>query len=230
MEESRWQKTKAKSKWHFDDVYKNEKQFFEVCTFKGEWVDSIKNCAAKAEDNTWLEKVGGGMVCQYGDEEAKYCAADYGAVNDIKKAGGDPDVKMYARAKADDEEPFKKITEHFGLAQCNTWFQTQKSGQMAHLHIDQLGKAGREQGDKKNFRRFIVMLDDWQPGQTFLFGNQYWIWKKGQCVTWNYKDIPHGTANFSYQDRPMLQITGLETEKTKEIIASGSYKNIVNIV
>lgn len=61
------------------------------------------------------------------------------------------------------------------------------------------------------------MLDDWKLGQVFMLGNAVWTqWKCGDCITWEWHDIPHATCNMGWEDRPMLQITGKVTDITRQ--------------
>lgn len=219
---SRWQETKSKSTWHFNPNAQSD-DFIKVCTFIGDWSSSIKNLINKTETNTWGE-------CKSANN-TNFCIADPddGAVNDLINAGADPKQEIFERTSAQSEPVFVQIADTLGLLNYELNFQPQKSGQMAHMHTDNLGSAGRDPMNKKEFRRFVVMLDDWQYGQTFLIGNQYWKWNKGQCISWDWKNTPHGTANFGWDIRPMLQITGEVTPKTKELLNSASFENYIQI-
>jgi hypothetical protein len=63
------------------------------------------------------------------------------------------------------------------------------------------------------------MLDDWKLGQVFQLGTaNFHQWRRGDCITWDWKNIPHATCNMGWWDRPMLQITGYVTERTNEVI------------
>ena len=71
-------------------------------------------------------------------------------------------------------------------------------------------------------RRFVIMLDDWKHGQVFALGNSNWHqWKRGECITWEWRDIPHATCNMGWENRPMLQVTGWTTQTTHDIVAKG---------
>jgi hypothetical protein len=41
--------------------------------------------------------------------------------------------------------------------------------------------------------------------------------------------MPHGTANMGWWNRPMLQITGYVTDRTRKIVAGGGKNMIVSI-
>jgi hypothetical protein len=110
---------------------------------------------------------------------------------------------------------------------------------MLHTHIDNFAaRPERENSFKvtemdKNpdiMRRFAVMLADWELGQIFQIGNANFSgWRAGDCITWEWQDMPHSTANMGWWDRPMLQVTGYVTDRTREIVAGGGKNMIVSI-
>ena len=79
-------------------------------------------------------------------------------------------------------------------------------------------------------RRFVIMLDDWKHGQVFALGNSNWHqWKRGECITWEWRDIPHATCNMGWDNRPMLQVTGWTTDKTLQLVKDGSKDTVISI-
>ena len=79
-------------------------------------------------------------------------------------------------------------------------------------------------------RRFIVFLDSWKHGQVWNIGNAIFAnWKKGDCITWDWFDMPHATCNMGFEDRPILQLTGITSQRTEDILASASKSLVVSI-
>ena len=77
--------------------------------------------------------------------------------------------------------------------------------------------------DPNNVLRIMVMLDDYVPGQFLIYGSQYFHnWKSGDIHYFDWKNIPHATANASLYPRPMLVLTGVMSDRTKELIATQS--------
>jgi hypothetical protein len=72
--------------------------------------------------------------------------------------------------------------------------------------------------DQRKMLRLIVFLEDQKPGHIWQQGNMLLRWKKGDCFTWPWRDIPHGTANFGHVPRPTLNITGAVTDRTLEVL------------
>jgi hypothetical protein len=103
----------------------------------------------------------------------------------------------------------------------------QSSGQMYNLHIDQLW----EQSERpKDIVRITVMLEDWCPGQFFMYGNCiYQDWKAGEIHIFDWANVPHVTANASNKMRPNLQLTGLATNKTRELLAAMNKDTVISL-
>ena len=66
--------------------------------------------------------------------------------------------------------------------------------------------------------RIVIFLDDQKVGQHWQHGNLIIKWKKGDCISWPWKDVPHGTANYGHDLRPTLNVTGEVTEKTYDFL------------
>jgi len=228
--DSRWEFTKSQSQWHFDEFEPGERDFQYVGTFQGDWSNEIDECLGRVKPNTWANR-------NIEQKSEIYTASQ--EQNDLIKAGADPDSQIFSRANAKDIPIFQRIANYFGMNETAIKFHNQTTGQMLHWHIDNF--AGRkERGNSfteieadKNphlMRRFAIMLDDWKHGQVFALGNTYFHqWKKGECITWEWRDIPHATCNMGWDDRPMLQVTGWTTDTTNDIVQFGSFENVVKV-
>lgn len=89
--------------------------------------------------------------------------------------------------------------------------QLQRPGEMIALHMD-----GRKHhvfdlpSEKEHLvTRYAIFLEDQMPGQAWMINHDYIKWKRGDVYTWGQSTTPHGTANFSYHDRPVLVVTGM---------------------
>lgn len=219
---SRWQFTKDRSRWHFDAAkppQPGKDSFTHVCRFDADFTDAVKKCMPRVQASTWSSRNPDlDRVYSAGPEEA-----------DLIRAGADPKMEIFERARADDIEIFQKISQWLGMKESSIKFHNQRTGQMLVEHIDNF--AGREERqnsfletemdiDPSIMRRFVIMLDDWKLGQVFMLGNAAWTqWRRGDCITWEWRDIPHATCNMGWEDRPMLQITGRVTDVTNERLA-----------
>mgnify|MGYP003977718863 FL=1 len=229
--ESRWDFTKEKSNWHFDPTIVST-DYTSICTFNGEWEQEVAELiSTKVVPSTWATRnkldIPGKL---YSASKEEY---------DLTRAGANPDMEIFNRTVAHEYAPFKAIADYFGMEEATIKFHNQTTGQQLVWHIDNF--AGRKErgnsfveidADKnpEQMRRFAIMLDDWKHGQVFQLGNSNWHqWKKGQCITWEWQDVPHATCNMGWNDRPMLQVTGLTTSRTRELVKSGSFSNVVDI-
>jgi len=227
--DSRWEYTKSRSNWHFDTTRTPQSgidSYTHVCRFDVDFTDSIIQSMPNTKKSTWgsrnptIERI-------YSAEPEE---------QDLIRAGADPHATVFERASADDVELFQKINTWLGLEESTIKFHNQTTGQMLHTHMDNFaGRPERENSYKivdfdKNpdiIRRFAIMLADWELGQIFQLGNaNFTQWRAGDCITWEWKDIPHSTANMGWWDRPMLQITGYVTDRTNDVLG-GASKNLI---
>jgi hypothetical protein len=54
-------------------------------------------------------------------------------------------------------------------------------------------------------------------------------WRAGEVHVFDWKNVPHCTANASSHPRAVLQMTGLKTERTREILENSNPLNIFEI-
>ena len=235
--DSRWDYMKSQSNWHFDTqrpATEGADSYYHICRFHADWTDAIVRCMPLTRGSTWGDRNNWNPKVA---AEGLYSAT--AEEKDLIRAGADPKMQIYERAKADDIEIFQKVSTWLGMDRPMIKFHNQRTGQILVEHIDNF--AAREERedsfkiiniDKQPelMRRFAIMLDDWKLGQVFQLGTaNFHQWRKGDCITWDWKDIPHATCNMGWEDRPMLQITGYVTERTNEIIKNRSKDLIVEI-
>lgn len=212
---SSWEYTKARSKYHFDysRLDKPGEWFYVLGRFNNTWANDLKAIQIISRPMTW--------------ENRKYTINRSGPVspmlaqeeNDIIKGGGNP--KMALVDVVDNFEPYpelQKIIDFFGLEQVKTRLHVQKTGQVFNMHIDKLDDL-YPNTPWDQIIRFGVMLDDWQPGQFYQYGTCiYDRWQAGDFHYFDWPNIPHATANASNSPRYTLQITGIKTAKTQQLL------------
>lgn len=221
--DSRWEFTKSRSMWHFDTKKPPSlgiDSYTPVCRFRADFAESIATCMPRARASSW------GTRNHFNKEIAQqglYTAT--AEEQDLIRAGADPNAEVFHRTAAEDIALFRKISDTLGMDDSMIKFHNQTCGQMLHTHIDNFAarperensfKVTEMDRDPSSMRRFAIMLADWQLGQIFQIGNaNFTQWRAGDCITWEWMDMPHSTANMGWWDRPMLQITGKVTEKTQ---------------
>jgi len=143
--------------------------------------------------------------------------------------------QIYTSTKLDKKSfsQYKKFVDPIGLEDIKIHLQDQVPGQMTVIHMDTarseneyLDNNGQPLSEKQRRERLVtcfIMLDDWYPGQVMLMGSHHWVrWKKGDIMYFNWQHLPHGTANFGHNLRPMLFVRGIATDKFRKILKSKS--------
>ena len=98
--------------------------------------------------------------------------------------------------------------------------------------MDELDKKLKQPKGMQNLHRIFVALTDWQPGWMWQFGTDHWCnWKKGDVIKFDWRNVPHSTANAGYSARSILKITGTSdfVEKNKKLISENQKKSFFYI-
>ena len=127
-----------------------------------------------------------------------------------------------------------EMVDAFGLepATLTVKIHIQHPGQIFPVHVDSLMKHRKDKpvfeamkNSPDKWERFNVQLEDWVWGHVWTVGNTYWSqWRAGEIMHHPWWSMPHGTANCSHKPRYSLQITGVATEKTRELLAGQNRK------
>ena len=179
----------------------------------------------------------------YANNKASTVDGVYHALEDADNYAGQPDAEMFDAYRYNDYYKFpifRRVAEWFELNKKReqTWkFHDQKPNQQLMYHIDNLpGEPRMSRIQSPDFKyakdkvRFLVFLENWEPGQIFQFGNYvHTQWKKGEVVTWEWSTLPHATWNGSWTKRPALQITGTATVNTWNKIREGSRDKCIKV-
>ena len=128
----------------------------------------------------------------YANNKASTIDGVYHALEDADNYAGQPDAEMFDAYRYNDDYKFpifRKVAEWFELNKKKeqTWkFHDQKPNQQLMYHIDNLpGEPRMSRINSPDFKyakdkvRFLVFLENWEPGQIFQFGNYvHTQWKK----------------------------------------------------
>lgn len=128
----------------------------------------------------------------------------------------------YIRSFGDSNQAvYDIVNEAFDLDPANTKIrvQVEEPGHYFMMHIDRHKYQEWEVDDPKKYvydkntdfhkhSIFIIFFKDWAQGQAFQMGNNFLKWKSGDVFNWNYRNIPHGTSNFGYENNFVMVITG----------------------
>jgi hypothetical protein len=223
---SDYEYTKTLPNYHFDlDVKEKEGDYFDVIgKFEGDWDQELDQAIrdsfpARCRDRGW--PVLGGPVptlqLEMNDEEGWGYSPLHAQSNAIKN-----------KYMAEHCPNLIKIANYFEIEDLTFKFMCQMPGQSFRVHIDKM--QHRHPKDIWKIIRFQVALADWQPGQFWQYGNSFYKqWKRGEVTIFDWVNIPHSTANTSRYPRPFLQMTGLITEKTEQLLLNANRDTIFKL-
>lgn len=209
---SNWEETKANSKYHFDN-FKFDKEVDKI-DYLGRLLGDFKKTAQESIDNsrpaTWETRGYKGEGVPPPREDLT--KEEY----DLEKQGYGKDyVITHMNWKINDQ--LKHISELFKLQDCMERVHVQMPGEVWNLHIDKLGKWCPE--EPWRVLRIFIQLTDWEPGHFWSYGNYvHTQWRAGDALTFDWKNLPHSTANAGHNPRVTYQLTGVITEQTTEFI------------
>lgn len=229
-----------KKPWHFDKFRTDlEGEYVKIVgVLSGDWTDEIDLARDKGVQNQ-----------NYNEQRYEHAAnvkSENHVVEDTENPYGKPDATMFRKVNYDkfpEEFPqFMKITNMLSFnkeEKLTCKFNDQYPNDQLMWHIDNLPGNPRKERviDNPDFNyqhpdkiRFLITLEDHQPGQIFQFGNiVYTQWKAGTIFAWEWSTLPHITWNGSWHKRPCLQITGTATEQTWDLVKKGNKDTIYNI-
>jgi hypothetical protein len=209
---SSWQWCVDHSNYHFDNqrVDKTGEWFQVLGRFVGDWAHEVEQ--AHGTPITWATRK------FYSNDDDTVSPMLTQEENDLRSTGAPVDLQLTDAVF--DISPFPtltKISNYFGIEDPKIRMHYQQPGQMFNLHIDKLQE--RCPDDPERVIRMSVMLTDWEPGQFYSYGTTtYSRWRAGDVHIFDWANVPHATANASRSMRPTLQITGLKTDKTRQLL------------
>ena len=210
---SSWQWCVDNSRYHFDNtkIDKPGEWFQSLGRFEGNWAEEVQT--AQGTPITWATRK------FYGNDDDTVSPMLEQEENDLRNTGAPVDLQLTDAVF--DISPYPtltKMSEYFGIEDTKIRMHCQQPGQMFNLHIDKLQE--RCPADPERVIRLTVMLTDWEPGQFYLFGTcNFQYWRAGDVHIFDWENVPHATANASRSTRPVLQVTGLKTDRTRELLA-----------
>lgn len=231
--DSLWDWCKSTSRYHFDTTVDDLPSLDTNCPvvipvrkFSGDWDAAVAEIAEQTKKATFGFR-----------SEKRKDANNEWEENDFRKWGYDIDggytianrifKPQYAKGWND---ALQYILDCFGFdTPGQTKLDVQYPGQCFYWHLDAFGGVlKQERGDfdneargdldQRKTMRTMVFLDDQKLGQMWQQGNLLLQWERGDCITWPWRDVPHGTCNYGHDPRPVLNITGTLTQKTWDFL------------
>jgi hypothetical protein len=213
---SSWQWCVDHSRYHFDHFKTDQPgEWFQVLgRFEGNWAEEVAQ--ARGKPITWATRK------FYGNDNDTVSPMLEQEENDLRNTGAPVDLELTDAVFDISACPtLTCMSEYFGIEDAKIRMHYQQPGQMFNLHIDKLQE--RCPDNPERVIRMTVMLADWEPGQFYSYGNYtYSHWRAGDVHIFDWANVPHATANASRSMRPVLQITGLKTDRTRKLLANAS--------
>jgi hypothetical protein len=208
MKESNWEIQKSKSSYHFDTTLNDPRYdtVIDLGSFIGEWHTEVEDAISSARPATWRNR-------SKSEKPNKLVEAEE---YDLEAAGADPNM-IFSHLEYSLAPVFQKMVDTIGLSNDESRVHVQWPGQVFVKHIDKLEKFNPE--DPSKIMRVMIMLTDWDQGHFNQYGNfTYQGWKAGDIHTFDWKNVPHSSANAGLTPRVSLLTTGIITNKTLEFL------------
>jgi hypothetical protein len=209
---SSWQWCVDHSRYHFNNFKIDQPgEWFQVLgRFEGNWADEV--ALAQGKPITWATRK------FYNNDDDTVSPMLEQEENDLRNTGAPVDLKLTDAVFDISACPtLTRMSEYFAIEDAKIRMHYQQPGQMFNLHIDKLQE--RCPDDPERVIRMSIMLTDWEPGQFYLYGTAtYSHWRAGDVHIFDWANVPHATANASRSMRPVLQVTGLKTDRTRQLL------------
>lgn len=205
---SSWDETVTKSAYHFNPTRMDPR--WDTVVGLGyivpNWEDDLEGIITNAKPAQWANR-------GYKGEGIEAPPADLAAEEyDLERIGADPKMTVSHIGWALPPS-LQKIVTAFGMNDTMARLHMQMPGEVWTRHIDKLQKWNYD--DTDSILRVMIQLTDWQPGQFWEYGNYHHRgWGAGEVTTFDWKNLPHCTANAGHHPRVTLQLTGVKTSVT----------------
>jgi hypothetical protein len=174
--------------------------------FTGDWTTALERTIEKSNEITWRTR--NPIDNPNGSEDIE--AEELDLIN----TGASPDLVLTNLDYAI-EPIFQRMTDALHLLpgddrDVQRRVHVQMPGQVWNLHVDKLEKWNK--AEPTSVYRFMVMLNDWEPGHFIQYGNfVHTQYRAGEIYSFDWFNSPHCTANAGRVPRSTLLVTGVAT-------------------
>ena len=220
--ESNWDKLKPRTDYHFDS-FKTDPAYDSmryVGRFIGDWSQELNATIESSKAITWRNRNPKDGTSKDIDAE------EY----DLIRAGADANLVL-TNLEYQLLPVFQRMTDALHLSggdkkEIQSRVHVQHPGQVWNLHIDKLEKWLPK--DPHSVYRFMVMLNDWEPGHFIQYGNfVHTGYRAGEIYSFDWYNTPHCTANAGLGPRCTLLVTGVATDSTLRMFSK--YNNKIEL-
>ena len=208
---SSWQWCRDRSRYHFDwQRHDKPGEWYQLIgNIEPSWHQELVDIQHRARSITWATRnyLGLGVSPMLAQEQ-----------HDLAEAGADQDLQLTNCVEDFSGYPqLQKLSDFFEVQEAKKVIHTQITGQMFNLHIDKL--YARCPDNPGKVVRITIMLQDWLPGHFYLYGTRvYSHWRAGDVHIFDWPNVPHATANASLWPRSTMQITGIRSPRTDNLL------------
>lgn len=209
--------TKARSSYHYDTSRMDPRWdcVHGLGKFDGEWQDYVPTAVKMSKIVNWAHK-------SYTPGRAPSPHLEL-ELNDLLSQGIDPERQIMYRVVHDLTlfPKWQAMADMIGFDQSVAKLQIQLTGDCMNVHVDKMDVHYQDVPEDHwdTIGRVSIMLTDWEPGQFWNFGNfNYSHWQAGEFFTFDWRHVPHGTANSSLKPRVFMAVSGIKTAKSEEFI------------
>ena len=164
---SNWEKTAPRNNYHYDS-FRNDPAYDTmryIGKFTGDWTTALERTIEKSNEITWRTR--NPIDSPNGSEDIE--AEELDLIN----TGASPDLVLTNLDYAI-EPIFQRMTDALHLLpgddrDVQRRVHVQMPGQVWNLHVDKLEKWNK--AEPTSVYRFMVMLNDWEPGHFIQYGN-----------------------------------------------------------
>ena len=222
---SNWEYTKVTSNYHFNTKVMDPRwdTIHGLGKFEGDWDGEVNTLIKEAKTTNWRSR-------QFSANKEFYTSPmieqeEY----DLEQANMDPEHPMFRVNEVNQFGPvLSRMVNMFHLEETKSKIHVQFPGEMLNWHIDKLDTLKTVK--KENLIRVMVVLADWVPGHFYQYGNySYEKWNRGDFHTFAWEHVPHCTANASLEPRPILNIIGGLTDKSREFLAHAREQKSIDL-
>jgi len=219
MTKSNWENLKPRTSYHFDP-FKNDPAYDAmryVGRFTGNWSDELNKAIENSKAITWRNRN------PFDGTSKDIKSEEY----DLEVSGAGADLVL-TNLEYELLPVFQRMTDALHLKQGKTQSRVhvQFPGQVWNLHIDKLEKFYPD--DPHKVYRFMVMLNDYEPGHFIQYGNfVHTGYRAGEIYSFDWYNVPHCTANAGLVPRCTLLITGAATDETLKLFST--YNNEIPV-
>ena len=212
--ESNWDNTKPRTNYHFDP-YKHDPAYDTmryIGRFTGNWEEELTQTINNSQEITWRNRN------PINGTSKDINAEEY----DLVRSGAAADLKL-TNLEYNLLPVFQRMTDALHLhrgdkGDIQSRVHVQFPGQVWNLHIDKLEKWNK--ADPHSVYRFMIMLNDWEPGHFIQYGNfVHTGYRAGEIYSFDWYNTPHCTANAGHSPRCTLLVTGVASDQTLKLFA-----------